>query len=234
MAPCAAVGARVGWFACDARAVRARSGRRAVRARVRSAPGGAPGPRADGDDDDVRGGGVDEDGDEARRLEAKKKEFWRVFWLTLDEQRGKAPFMKRRSASVAAAVDADVGAEDKNAKTTAMRDDVAAASDRSGDGFWARCTIGGLVLAILMGLSAYSLTHWPTVAYVATHPGVFIFNPTSVDAAARVDVVLEIIRRLAKPAVRFAATWCALRSSWRAMILLFGVSTIIPAVSFSM
>lgn len=230
MTPHAAGAMRATMVPRDARAV-------AMRARRGGARGG--GARALGrgkDDVDARGGlnaRGDDDGDDARRAEdidAKKKEFWRVFWSTLDEQRGKAPFMKR--GRVSAGVDGVASPSTRTTPTTTEAR-VEVAVPELGEGFWERCTIGGLVLAILMGLSAYSLTHWPTVAYAATHPSVFMFNPASADAAAQVDVVLEIIRRLAKPAVRFAATWCALRSRWRAMVVLFGASTLIPAVAFS-
>ncbi|ABO97463.1 predicted protein [Ostreococcus lucimarinus CCE9901] len=99
--------------------------------------------------------------------------------------------------------------------------------------FWGRCTIGGLVLAVLMTLSASSLTHWPTVAFAFANPTTFAINPSAADAEAKIAVVLEIGRRLAKPCVRYLAAWFALRSRWRLMWATFAASCAISGVTFA-
>ena len=154
-------------------------------------------------------------------LEARKRAVWETFWTTLDENRGKAPFMKRRGT--------DDGRERRSSGDEDARAEVWTVPKGS-DTFWGRCTIGGLMLAIGFAWSAWYLTHWPTVRFAVMNPSVFVFNPFGVDADASVSVVVEIVRRLAKPTLRFIASWCALRSHWRAMWATFGASFLCPAV----
>ena len=157
-------------------------------------------------------------GGDGETLEEKK----RAFWETLDAQRGKAPFMKRNATTAVKAT--------KETASTMRRFEIPEGSDT----FWGRCTIGGLVLAIFMTLSAYSLTHWPTVRFVLTNPLIFLFDPSAPDAGARVEMIKEIVRRLAKPMVRYLAAWCALRSRWRTMWIAFAISCGVPAVEFTL
>lgn len=154
-------------------------------------------------------------------LEARKRAFWETFWTTLEENRGKAPFMKRRGT--------DDGRERRSSGDEDARTEVWTVPKGS-DTFWGRCTIGGLMLAVAFAWSAWELTHWPTVRFVAMNPSVFVFNPLGLDAEASVSVVLEIVRRLAKPTLRFIASWCAMRSHWRAMWATFAASFLCPNV----
>ena len=165
-------------------------------------------------------------GGDGETLEEKKRAFWETFWETLDAQRGKAPFMKRNAPTAVKATKETT----KETTTTMRRFEIPEGSDT----FWGRCTIGGLVLAIFMTLSAYSLTHWPTVRFVLTNPLIFLFDPSAPDAGARVEMIKEIVRRLAKPMVRYLAAWCALRSRWRTMWIAFAVSCGVPAVEFTL
>jgi hypothetical protein len=159
-------------------------------------------------------------------LEEKKRAFWETFWETLEEQRGKAPFMKTRRRVETTTTTTNV--QGTTTETVHRESDVIPRSDT----FWGRCTIGGLVLAVLMTLSASSLTHWPTARYVLCNPLVFIFDPSGPEAEAKFAIVAEIARRLVKPMVRYFAAWCALRSRWRLMWASFAASCVLPAVEF--
>ena len=165
-------------------------------------------------------------GGDGETLEEKKRAFWETFWETLDAQRGKAPFMKRNATTAVKATKETT----KETTSRMRRFEIPEGSDT----FWGRCTIGGLVLAIFMTLSAYSLTHWPTVRFVLTNPLIFLFDPSAPDAGARVEMIKEIARRLAKPMVRYLAAWCALRSRWRTMWIAFAISCGVPAVEFTL
>ena len=160
-------------------------------------------------------------------LEEKKRAFWETFWETLEEQRGKAPFMKTRRR-VETMTTATTNVQGTTTGTVRRESGVIPRSDT----FWGRCTIGGLALAVLMTLSASSLTHWPTARYALCNPLVFIFDPSGPEAEAKFAIVAEIVRRLAKPMVRYFAAWCALRSRWRLMWASFAFSCVLPAVEF--
>jgi len=173
------------------------------------------------------------DDDARRAADARREAFWETFWETLDAQRGKAPFMKTRTAPGRRARREDAAARGgettETATETATEETMVAASTT----FWGRCTIGGLVLAVLMTLSASSLTHWPTVAFALANPSTFAIDPNAADAEAKIAVVLEIGRRLGKPCVRYLAAWFALRSRWRLMWATFAASCAISGVSFA-
>jgi len=171
--------------------------------------------RDDDDDDDASRGN-----DAARE---KRKEFWREFWEVYDERTMNGPFVRVHRAK----------ASEKKGKREARGDASASTRAVGKETFWGTCTIGGLILAVALAMSANALTHWPTCAYVATHPMTLVFNPFANDGAERVEIALEVIRRLGKPFVRFVAAWCAVRSRWRAMVVLFAASMAIPGVEFS-
>jgi hypothetical protein len=181
----------------------------------------------------------DDDADATAR--ARRDAFWETFWETLDAQRGKAPFMKARTAPGRRGGEAAPasGGETTTTETTettrgeATTDEAMVSSTSTSTSFWGRCTIGGLVLAVLMTLSASSLTHWPTVAFAFANPTTFAINPSAADAEAKIAVVLEIGRRLAKPCVRYLAAWFALRSRWRLMWATFAASCAISGVTFA-
>jgi len=165
-------------------------------------------------------------------LEEKKRAFWETFWETLEEQRGKAPFMKTRrrvETTTTATTTTTTNVQGTTTETVRRELDVIPRSDT----FWGRCTIGGLMMGVLMTLSASSLTHWPTARYALCNPLVFIFDPSGPEAEAKFAIVAEIARRLAKPMVRYFAAWCAVRSRWRLMWASFAASCVLPAVEFA-
>ena len=170
-----------------------------------------------------REGDASEESSSRDAVEEKKRAFWETFWETLEEQRGKAPFMKTRRRVETTTTTTETTTE---TETVRRETDGTARSDT----FWGRCTIGGLALAVLMTLSASSLTHWPTAKYAACNPLVFFFDPSGPEAEAKFAIVAEIARRLAKPVVRYFAAWCALRSRWRLMWASFAASCVLPVV----
>jgi hypothetical protein len=179
------------------------------------------------------------DDDADATVREKREKFWETFWETLDEQRGKAPFMKTRRVAGRRVGAEDAAARGDTTETTMNGEemetsDAVVSSTSSSSSFWGRCTIGGLVLAVLMVLSASSLTHWPTVTFAFANPSTFLIDPNAPDAEAKITVLREIVRRLGKPFVRYLAAWFALRSRWRLMWSAFAASCVIPAVSFTL
>ena len=160
--------------------------------------------------------------EDATGTAAARRAFWETFWRVLEENRGKAPFARRRAVD-----DGETRSRARDGKSESVE---AWPVPVRSDTFWGRCTIGGLCLAIGFAYSACALTHWPTVRYVAANPLVFAFNPFGVDAEANATLVIEIFRRLVKPGLRFVASWCALRSNWRWMWGTLGASMLFPAV----
>lgn len=170
-------------------------------------------------------------------MKAKAPQAQGMRWMKRCKRRAKE--RARERAEWGEANGGDARAETTTTETTettrgeATTDEAMVSSTSTSTSFWGRCTIGGLVLAVLMTLSASSLTHWPTVAFAFANPTTFAINPSAADAEAKIAVVLEIGRRLAKPCVRYLAAWFALRSRWRLMWATFAASCAISGVTFA-
>ena len=141
--------------------------------------------------------------DEARR------KFSRDFWEGVGDDRGGVLSLRGRPDPDARAPTEDAAA---SPASPASPSPDPASVPSSSPTFWQRCTLAGLVIGAWMFAWALASTHWPTLGWIARHPGALAWSPE-----LGWSVLAELTRRLAAPALRYLTAWCAVRSHWRVM-----------------
>lgn len=171
----------------------------------------------------------DGDGEEATpkrpTLREASEKFSEDFWDEVGKSRGGVPMLRRMNEQLDEERDAmrRGDADPSQASSTApAADDVPSPSpgaqeatesiDPHPEGFWRRCTIGGLLIAAVFWWWGLSGMHWPTARWVATHPNALLWSDELGWSVAK-----EVALRLGAPLLRCVVAWCAMRSHWRVM-----------------
>jgi len=135
----------------------------------------------------------DGDGEEATpkrpTLREASEKFSEDFWDEVGKSRGGVPMLRRMNEQLDVERDAMMrgDADPSQASSTApAADDVPSPSpgaqdatasiDPHPEGFWRRCTIGGLLIAAVFWWWGLSGMHWPTARWVATHPNALLWS----------------------------------------------------------
>ena len=173
------------------------------------------------------------DGDDAApktpTLREASKKFSEDFWDEVGKSRGGVPMLRRvneqldeeRDAlmrgdadpSRASSTTGDTPSTDPDARDASTTTTEAVA--RQPEGFWTRCTVGGLLIAVVFWWWGLTGMHWPTVRWVLAHPNALLWSGDLGWSVAR-----EVGLRLGASALRCGVAWCAMRSHWRVMFAL--------------
>ena len=138
----------------------------------------------------------------------------------LDEERD-ALMRGDADPSRASSTTGDTPSTDPDARdaSTTETEDVA----RQSEGFWTRCTVGGLLIAVVFWWWGLTGMHWPTVRWVLAHPNALLWSGDLGWSVAR-----EVGLRLGASALRCGVAWCAMRSHWRVTFALGVFASRVP------